>query len=256
MRIIKIIVINALVIMSTITGLNSQTIKIYYKILFNNQTLSENFEPSYYLGTNNNSIFLYGKDTSDLKDKYPYGGLITIKSDSIGNVFYKDYEKQLYVYKELIPLKIVSTDTLPKIEWHIIDGKKNILNYNCKQASCMYSGRKYIAWFTEDLNFDASPWKLHGLHGVVLEVQEINNMIHFYADSIKLFNETLLIEAPDISNAISFKKYKKLYQERFCGFSNDIENEISKDNIGISKEFKIELNSVDVKLLEQSLIEE
>jgi len=256
MQMLKIIVINTILILLTITRLNSQTIKIYYKTLLNNQTLSENFEPSYYLGTENNSIFVYGKDTSDLTDKYSYGGLIAIKSDSIGNVFYKDYAKQLYIYKEIVPLGIVSTDTLPNIEWQIIDESKEILNYNCKQATCMYSGRKYIVWFTEELNFNASPWKLHGLHGVVLEVQEINKMISFYADSIKLFNETLLIEAPDTNSAISFKEYKNIYRERFGGFTEELENEISNDNFGLSKEFKIEVISTEIKILEQSLIME
>ena len=204
---LKIIVINTILILLTITRLNSQTIKIYYKTLFNNQTLSENFEPSYYLGTENNSIFVYGKDTSDLKDKYPYGGLITIISDSIGNVFYKDYTKQLYIYKEIVPLRIVSTDTLHNIEWEIINGSKEILNYNCKQATGMYSGRKYIAWFTEEIPIPSGPNRYCGLPGLILELEYEGSIKKTTLKSIEFNPEIKIL---DISEGVVLEDKRDL----------------------------------------------
>ncbi len=233
-----------------------QTLIVTYDMLSDGNILSENFEKPILLATKSESLFVFGKDTSDLTNKYPYGGMIVIKSDTIGNMFYHNIQTSEFIYKEVIPINIVSADTIQEIEWHIQNETKFLLDYECTKADCMFSGRKYIAWFTQELDYKIGPWKLHGLPGTILEVYEIDEMIHFIADSVCMLNEVILIEKPDNTKAVSFDEYKLIYKRRFGSFSDELESGIEGDNLGFAKEYKIKLNHAQVKILEQSLIED
>lgn len=64
--------------------------------------------------------------------------------------------------------KKVYKDTPPPIDWKISNETKTILGFPCKKATATFRGRKYTAWYTEDIAVSQGPWKLRGLPGLIL----------------------------------------------------------------------------------------
>lgn len=63
-------------------------------------------------------------------------------------------------------------ETAPKQEWTIYeDSTKNVLGFNCHMAKTHFRGRDWTVWFSEDIPMLLGPWKLGGLPGLILEVQ-------------------------------------------------------------------------------------
>ena len=86
------------------------------------------------------------------------------------------FEEQVYIVD----------DELGNHNWVLEDGNKQYLGFSCKKASLIFRGRKYEAWYTEEINTPAGPWKFFGLPGLILEIRDDNNYIHFRATKIEL----------------------------------------------------------------------
>ena len=80
---------------------------------------------------------------------YPETGLLTL-TEGIGSTY--------YLYE----------DEVPEIGWTIGDEKREILGYACRRADCTLYGRRFTAWFTEEIPVMSGPWKLHGLPGLIM----------------------------------------------------------------------------------------
>lgn len=57
-------------------------------------------------------------------------------------------------------------------QWQIHSETTTILSYPCQKATCNFRGREYEAWFTMEIPRSEGPWKLHGLPGLILKVQD------------------------------------------------------------------------------------
>ena len=63
-------------------------------------------------------------------------------------------------------------ETTLKQEWTIYeDSTKNVLGFNCHMAKTHFRGREWTVWYSEDIPILLGPWKLGGLPGLILEVQ-------------------------------------------------------------------------------------
>lgn len=76
-------------------------------------------------------------------------------------------------------------DPLPGFTWTIKDSTQTICGYTCRLAKCYFRGRYYAAWFTEEIPISAGPWKMSGLPGVILFLEEDSGQYSFCAVSIK-----------------------------------------------------------------------
>ncbi len=56
--------------------------------------------------------------------------------------------------------------------WNISDEGKDIAGFSCSKATTTFRGREWIAWFAPEIPLPYGPWKLHGLPGLIMEMQD------------------------------------------------------------------------------------
>lgn len=64
------------------------------------------------------------------------------------------------------------SDSLWPMEWNIREEKKQIGELACQLASCRFRGRNYQAWFAPEIPVSAGPWKMGGLPGLIVEMED------------------------------------------------------------------------------------
>lgn len=250
-----------LIILSFITFSSSlifsQSGEIKYELSFKGTTLGENVEVPTLTFNQSSSVFTYGKEMLGIEkseEDFEVPKHLMIRTDSIGNVFYKDFDKGIYVYRELIPLSVNSSDSIFQIKWNIENDEiKQICKYDCLKATCHYEGRDYVAWFSNEIPFQIGPWKLHGLPGAILELYEVNSRIHFTATSASFRENHIIIKELDLDNVYSYNEYKAIYQRRFKNLSAKIQS-ITENDLSLSENVEV-TTSYKVDILEIGLIE-
>ena len=87
----------------------------------------------------------------------------------------------------------VTTFTLvekkPVMNWKITKESQKILGYSCYKATTKFRGREYIAWFTPDIPYNFGPWKLGGLPGLILKVE--NDYFDYEAKRVVLNSDKI-----------------------------------------------------------------
>src|SRR5690625_217000 len=132
----------------------------------------------------------------------------------------------LYVNVNKGTIQMVSTirgttqqinDTPPSLNWHITDESKEIGGYIAIKAEVTFRGRDFEAWFTPEIPISAGPWKLHGLPGMILEVNDKEGQYSWYARNIKYpaeFDSEILVVNPDeIDEELSLQEALKQHLE-------------------------------------------
>ena len=118
---------------------------------------------------------------------YPEAGRLTL-TEGIGSTY--------YLYE----------DEVPEIGWTIGDEKREILGYACRRADCTLYGRRFTAWFTEEIPVMSGPWKLHGLPGLIMAAADDEGLYSF--EIIGLRNVERTIEYSD-------RKYIETTREKY-----------------------------------------
>lgn len=99
---------------------------------------------------------------------------------------YKNYPEGKLTHTEKICIDWFRyEEDLPKMEWEMTDSTANIVGYECKSAVCNFRGRKWTAFFAEDIPVMDGPWKLTGLPGLILKASDENNHYSFECIGIK-----------------------------------------------------------------------
>jgi GLPGLI family protein len=74
---------------------------------------------------------------------------------------YTDLVGGYYKIKEERPLK-----------WEILQEKSVYEGYNVQKASTVFAGRKWTAWFTNEIPISDGPYKFSGLPGLILKISD------------------------------------------------------------------------------------
>lgn len=80
----------------------------------------------------------------------------------------------------------VIVDTLPEIEWQLIDETKKIDSLSCQKAIGKFRGRTYTAWYAKEIPVAAGPWKLHGLPGLIVQAEDSLGEVKFIFESLHI----------------------------------------------------------------------
>ncbi len=77
-------------------------------------------------------------------------------------------------------------------DWAVGDSTKNILGYECVEASAEYHGRRWTVWFAPDIPVQNGPWKFGGLPGLILEAVSDGSQYRFAATDIRQTDKAVL----------------------------------------------------------------
>ncbi len=92
----------------------------------------------------------------------------------------RDYTAQQSIYKDkIVKDRYRYTEPLEKPVWRVHSETKIIKGFNCQRATIDTLGRKFEAWFTEEIPLREGPYKFHGLPGLIVELYDQNQDHHF-----------------------------------------------------------------------------
>ncbi|WDF57225.1 GLPGLI family protein [Mucilaginibacter sp. KACC 22063] len=81
-------------------------------------------------------------------------------------------------------------------KWQIQAEKATINGYKAQKAICIFSGRKYTAWFTPDVPVATGPWKFSGLPGLIVKVEDGTGDFKFDLIGLHKVKDETLISLP------------------------------------------------------------
>jgi GLPGLI family protein len=175
---------------------NGQNLKIEYQVRFNDMydrgrsdrlhngqlLISENrsryftTEIEKYKPRNENDILMMPDTANQVFVNLSTGMLFSQEADMKGKTF--------FVSDSLYPMK-----------WEISPEERMIDSLNCIKAICSFRGRNYIAWFTPDIPIPFGPWKMGGLPGLIIDLQDSEENMLVKLKSVVLQNVNVSIPA-------------------------------------------------------------
>lgn len=69
---------------------------------------------------------------------------------------------------------------------------KEILGYKCRSAKCIFRGREWTAWYSDEIPVADGPWKFGGLPGFIMEISDVGSQYRFVCVGINSKAERLI----------------------------------------------------------------
>lgn len=128
-----------------------------------------------------------------------------------------------YDSKEIMHHDVIATSNFkyldnPNLDWQISEEIKFFLNYQCQRAEVSFAGRKYIAWFTNEIPISDGPYLFQGLPGLIIAIEDTKKQHVFELSSFTSF---------------VMSQNQQRYQDGL--YKNDRYNETTKENFQIAK---------------------
>lgn len=120
-------------------------------------------------------------------------------------------------YTDIITPNYVEYDEdFAPFDWEISEDTLTVSSYPCMKATCEYGGRKWTAWFTEEIPVSYGPWKFAGLPGLIMKVSDDDGIHTFTALSFtKSDNEIVKVQNVKVhhTDRDKFVKNKNYFEE-------------------------------------------
>ncbi len=147
----------------------------------------------------------------------------------IGYQIEKDLSSQKITFKNRIARDQYSYDEERTFNWKIFPETTKIGEYKVQKAETDFAGRKWIAWFTQDIPVMDGPYKFSGLPGLIVKIEDSKG------DYIFDLKETKKIaELPDFQlrfgNTVVLKR--KDYEKQMEKFRKDPSSFMNQGNMG------------------------
>lgn len=185
---------------------------------------------TYLLFDNEKSVYIFNSNTNKIEDHVNETPEFDIQikrkiRDTVGFRVYNRYQTDTILVIEKINIEKYAYKDNYVMHWLVQNEFKKIGSYNCQLAKTSFRGRDYTVWFTKDIPVPIGPWKFRGLPGLIVEVNDSENEVHFSLKSIA-FNQQIKSffdhDFPDVEY-ISLKNYVKK--------RDDFGNELLKETL-------------------------
>ena len=142
--------------------------------------------------------------------------------DEEGNVLYKNFRDSIILDRTIVSSSeslLITEPKLPKMNWMLIDSSKKIANFVCQKAITTFRGRKYEAWYTLEIPISNGPWKFHGLPGLIIRANTIDNkFVYEFVTVEKSETNNYPIKEPKLGRKVSIidlaKETEKIHEEQ------------------------------------------
>jgi len=144
------------------------------------------------------------------------GRRIEIKMDSPDEKIYTDLKNNRTIEQRDFMGKLFLLDTtLTKPSWKITGKQKNVLGYPCQQAMKTDKQDTTYAWFTAALPVSTGPMGLHGLPGMVMEMQMQQGKVNIVAQKVELAQpDTKIFTKPKEGKKVKPYEFKKIVEQK------------------------------------------
>lgn len=102
------------------------------------------------------------------------------------------------------------------LDWNISSEHQFILGYKVQKATTYFVGRKWTAWFTEDIPISDGPYKFRGLPGLILKISDKSNTHSFEILSVQKQTSNFVIlndSSYKVAKYTSLLDYDKMVKE-------------------------------------------
>ena len=136
---------------------------------------------------------------------------------SIDYIVEKDLIKNITYFKTRLGRDQYTYEEDRKMDWKILPETVKIGEYEAQKAETTFAGRKWYAWFTQDIPFQDGPYKFKGLPGLIVKVEDAKGDYSFDLQQSKK-----ITEFPNFDNRggnpikvkrADFEKQEKLYRK-------------------------------------------
>lgn len=132
-------------------------------------TLVSNGNESYFEAL---SKFKYDSLKTDMRNK-GFRSFPSLKEEwKFQSLIAKDLKAQTTILEQNIFDKIYITKYECKPTWTILKDKTTLFDYNVQKAETTFGGRKWIAWFANEIPMQDGPYKFFGLPGLILKIND------------------------------------------------------------------------------------
>ena len=136
---------------------------------------------------------------------------------SIDYIVEKDLIKNITYFKTRLGRDQYTYEEDRKMDWKILPETVKIGEYEAQKAETTFAGRKWYAWFTQDIPFQDGPYKFKGLPGLIIKVEDAKGDYSFDLQQSKKITEFQNFDNrggnPIKVKRIDFEKQEKLYRK-------------------------------------------
>ncbi|MDN6292103.1 MAG: GLPGLI family protein [Tetragenococcus halophilus] len=142
------------------------------------------------------------------------------KASSNKRILKKEDVQKLSIYNEFYDKTYHYNDAID-LKWKILNVHDSLNRMKLRKAETQFRGRKYIAWYTDEIPASAGPYKFSGLPGLIVKLQDTKNEIEYSMISFRHFkkNKTLTLAYDQNGPSVSKNEYRAT-EESF--YSNPI----------------------------------
>lgn len=109
-------------------------------------------------------------------------------------------------------------EPIPQIGWEILEETKTILGYTSQKAIGEFSGRKYTAWFSNEIPINDGPDKFGGLPGLILKLEDAEKKFSFNLISIEQQVKPVSFRLYNNGKKVSKKEFKAREEEFYLNY--------------------------------------
>lgn len=225
-------------------------------ILLANGSTSKFFSPmTEYIDSLNSTPEGKAKYQEMTKNAYLGGKLDQLPRKDGSYYILKSLDENIIRYYDNAGLdKFFYEETPEEWHWEIGDATKNILGYECVEATTNFHGRKWTVWFTPEIPVHNGPWKFDGLPGLILEAIADGNQYHFVATGVQQTDKNIgivyLADEYEKSSRKDFLKAKRTFIDNPLGkinaaFGGDNTKVINEDGSETNGQIYVQASVVD-----------
>jgi len=201
-----------IVVIFSLNSIGQNAIEVTYNVRTNfavdyktTALLTTNLQKSYYIERKSNASI------KDAQISYENNNMDVLLPDTDNRPkVFVDFKTKVLYSNVPLPMKrknMLIKESLENIPWEILDEFKYFEKLKCQKASGNFRGRTYTVWFATDIPAPFGPWKLNGLPGLIIDVQDDKNQVYFSATKISFPDKATSENFPTGEGAIMLQKF-------------------------------------------------